>query len=187
VKFDWVTAQGRGSAKERSLPEPSELLNAWSQQISSERPPTVLRYYVLMNGSQKLSNRIARVFEEHHAKYALTAEAAAQRYAPFISSVFQVHCRLLNSRAAERVIEDLDARVVTEGADLLITQANSPGEFLYPERVGDAWLACPVQVYLDLLQSKGRAKEMAEHLRRKKMVSSDPTRRSRSLRFNLFI
>ncbi|WP_397439607.1 hypothetical protein [Polaromonas sp. UC242_47] len=66
-------------------------------------------------------------------------------------------------------MEELDARVVTEGANLLIAQANSPGEFLYRERVEDAWLASPIQAYLDLLLGKGCAKEMVEHLRREKI------------------
>jgi len=40
---------------------------------------------------------------------------------------------------------------------------------LFRERISDAWLASPVQVYLDLLRGEGRAKEMAEHLRKERL------------------
>jgi len=48
-------------------------------------------------------------------------------------------------------------------------QCRSPGELLFRERISDAWLASPVQVYLDLLRGEGRAKEMAEHLRKERL------------------
>ena len=47
--------------------------------------------------------------------------------------------------------------------------AKSHGEFLFRERVGDAWLASPIQVYLDLLRGEGRGKEMAGHLRHERI------------------
>lgn len=55
------------------------------------------------------------------------------------------------------------------GANLAIIEAKSPGELLFREQVGDIWLASPIQVYLDLLRSEGRAKEMAEHLRQERI------------------
>ena len=72
-------------------------------------------------------------------------------------------------RAADAAISELDARVVTEGGNFTIIETRSPGEFLFKERVGSVWLANPIKVYLDLLRSEGRAQEMAEHLRRKRI------------------
>jgi hypothetical protein len=46
-----------------------------------------------------------------------------------------------------------------------IIEAKSQGDFLFRERERNVWLASPILAYLDLLQSDGRAKEMAEHLR----------------------
>lgn len=63
-------------------------------------------------------------------------------------------------------IDEVGARAVNEGANLTVIEAKSPGELLFRERIGDIWLASPIQVYLDLLGGEGRAKEMAEHLRR---------------------
>ncbi len=67
---------------------------------------------------------------------------------------------------ADAAIGELGARAVNEGANLTVIEAKSPGELLFRERIGDVWLASPIQVYLDLLGGEGRAKEMAEHLRK---------------------
>ena len=70
---------------------------------------------------------------------------------------------------AEAAIGDLGARFVTEGANLAIIEAKSPGELLFREKVGGLWLANPIQIYLDLLRGEGRSKEMAEHFRKERI------------------
>jgi hypothetical protein len=42
----------------------------------------------------------------------------------------------------------------------------SPWDLLSRQRVDGVWLASPIQTYLDLVRAEGRAKELAEHLRR---------------------
>lgn len=169
-RFDWVIARGQGPAKERCLTEPGALLDAWSRQTATQRQPTTMRrYFVPGVSAEKLLGRVAQACDAHDAEYAVTYEAAAQCYAPFLSSLSQVRCRLLGSSAADAAIGDLDARVVNEGANLVVIEAKSHGDFLFRERVGSAWLASPVQVYLDLLRGEGRAKEMAEHLRKERI------------------
>jgi hypothetical protein len=101
--------------------------------------------------------------------YVLTQEAAAQLYAPFLSTISRVPCRMAPGRAADAALSKLEARVVGEGANLLVIETKSQGEFLFKERHGSLWLANPVQVYLDLLRSGGRAPEVAEHLRRERI------------------
>ena len=51
----------------------------------------------------------------------------------------------------------------------VLIDVESPGELLFRERVGEVWLASPVQVYLDLVRGEGRSKELAEHLRRERI------------------
>lgn len=168
-RFDWVVNRGQGPAKERCLNEPGALLDAWARQITSAKAPSIRRYFVPSADAETLLERVSRACEAHNAQYAITAEAAAQRYSPFLSSVSQVRCRLLNNKAAETSIGELNARVVNEGVNLVVIEAKSQGEFLFRERVGEAWLASPVQVYLDLLRGEGRSKEMAEHLRKERI------------------
>lgn len=169
-RFDWVVSRGQGPNKERHLREPTALLDAWMQQFAaSVRQPNLRRYYVPAIQAATLLERVGEIFNVHHAEYAISYEAAAQRYAPFLSSVSQVRARLLIGKNADAAIADLGARMVNEGANLIIIDAQSPNELLFREQIGDIWLASPVQVYLDLIHGEGRSKEMAEHLRKERI------------------
>ena len=168
-RFDWLESRGLGPSKERHLREPAALLDGWVKQLASIRPPNLRRYYVPALKADRLMERIGEVFDIHGAEYEISHEAAAQRYAPFLSSVSQMRIRLLVGPNADAGIGDLGARVVNEGANLAIIEAKSPGELLFRERVEGIWLASPVQVYLDLLFGEGRTKELAEHLRKERI------------------
>jgi hypothetical protein len=168
-RFDWLVSRGQGPGKQRHLREPAALLDTWVKQLVSIRPPALRRYYVPSTKVDNLLEHIGQVFATHDVEYAISHEAAAQRYAPFLSSVSQVRCRVLVGSGADAAIGELGARVVNEGANLAIIEAKSPGELLFRERVGGIWLASPIQVYLDLLRGEGRAKEMAEHLRKERI------------------
>ena len=168
-RFDWLESRGRGPSKERHLQEPAALLDAWVKQLAVMRPPAMRRYYVPSIHADGLVEKIDQIFATHAVEYALTHEAAGQRYAPFLSRVSQVRCRMLTSPAADRAVGELGARAVSEGFNLAVIDAGSPGDLLFRKRVDGCWLASPIQVYLDLLCSEGRAKEMAEHLRRERI------------------
>lgn len=169
-RFDWMVTRGQGPNKERHLREPGALLDAWAKQIALTRSPILRRYYVPGTKPDALTARIVKIFDAHEVQYALSHEAAAQRYTPFLSSVFQVRARVLIGANADAAIDDLDARGVSEGANLAIIEAKSPGELLFREKVGDLWLASPIQIYLDLLRGEGRSKELAEHFRKERIV-----------------
>lgn len=166
-RMEWVSSHGQGPSKERRLSDASGLLDEWRTQIlASRRSLTRRRYYVRGGESNTLAQRIAEFCEAAGVEYALTQEAAAQEYAPFLSSISRVTYRMAPGRAANEVMANLDARVVSEGANLDIIETNSRGEFLFKELRRSLWLASPVQVYLDLLRGDGRSREMADHLRK---------------------
>jgi hypothetical protein len=168
-RFDWLESRGQGPSKERHLREPGALLDAWAKQLASLSSPAPRRYYVPSVKSDALIERLGQVLDAHKVVYAVSYEGAAQRYAPFLSGISQVRTRLLPNVGADAAMAELDARVVNEGANLVIIEAKSPGELLFRQQVGGVWLASTIQVYLDLLRAEGRAKEMAEHLRREKI------------------
>lgn len=168
-KFDWLVSRGRGPNKERHVEKPTELLNAWSNQLAGERSLRVRRYFVPNAHTETLAERFSDICEANGAEYAVTHVAAAQRYAPFVSTVSQLRCRMLANGASRMVIEQLDARRVDQGANLELIEVSSSGELLFRELVNGIWLSSPIQVYLDLIRSEGRAKEMAEHLRKERI------------------
>lgn len=168
-RFDWLVARGQGPSKERHLREPGLLLDGWAKQLATIRPPPLRRYYVPGAKADTLMARLGEVLDAHGVQYAVSHEAAAQRHAPFLSNVSQVRARVLIGANADAAIGDLGARVVSEGANLAIIDAKSPGELLFRERVEGLWLASPIQIYLDLLRGEGRSKEMAEHFRKERI------------------
>ncbi|MCY3878090.1 MAG: hypothetical protein OXF74_02785 [Rhodobacteraceae bacterium] len=164
-KFGWVMSRGQGPGKKRHLQEPGALLDAWQNQEAVKRRLSMRRYFVPLARAEGLVEKFAEVCAEHKAEYAITHQAAGQRYAPFLSTISQVRSRLLNGPAADRALGALDARVVDQGANLTVIEARSPGELLFRECMNGIWLAGAVQVYLDLMRSEGRSREMARHLR----------------------
>ncbi|MDE0333155.1 MAG: hypothetical protein OXL41_14965 [Nitrospinae bacterium] len=168
-RFDWVASRGQGPTKERDLREPGALLDAWVERLAVMRSPAMRRYFVPSVRSEDLVRKFAEVFAAQKAEYALTHEAAGQRYAPFLSTVSQVRCRVMAGAAADRALDTLDAHIVDRGANLVIIEVKSSGELLFRELVDGAWLASPVQVYLDLICGEGRSREMAKHLRQERI------------------
>ena len=168
-KFEWVVSRGQGPGKERHLQEPGALLDAWVNQLTVLRPLSMRRYFVPSVRAEGLVKKFAEACAETKAEYAVTHEAAGQLYAPFLSTVSQVRCRLLDGPAADRALGALDARVVDQGWNLAVIEVRSPGELLFREPVNRIWLAGAVQVYLDLMRSEGRAREMARHLRHERI------------------
>lgn len=168
-RFDWLETRGQGPGKERRLREPAALLDAWAKQLATIRPPALRRYYVPGTKADTLAARIGRSFDAHDVRYEVSHEAAAQRYAPFLSNISQVRVRVLLGTNADAAIGDLNARIVSEGANLIVIEAQSPGELLFREQVDGLWLASPIQIYLDLLRGEGRSREMAEHYRKERI------------------
>ena len=168
-KFEWVVSRGQGPGKKRQLQEPGALLDAWVKQLAVMRPLPMQRFFVPSARLEGMVEKFAKVCAVNKAEYAITHEAAGQRYAPFLSTVSQVRCRLLGGSAADRALGALDARVVDQGANLAVIEVNSLSELLFRESVNGIWLAGAVQVYLDLMRSEGRARELAKHLRHERI------------------
>ncbi len=168
-RLDWLATKGQGPSKERHLREPAALLDAWAKQLATERPPVLQRYYVPATKPEALAARLDECLQAREVPYAISHEAAAQRLAPFLSSVSQIRLRLLPGPAADAALAQLGARPVTEGANLALIDTKSAGELLFRERHEGLWLASPVQIYLDLMRSEGRAKELAAHFRKERM------------------
>ena len=168
-RFDWVVSRGQGPVKKRDLREPGALLDAWAEQLAVMRPPAMRRYFVPSVRAEGLVRKFAEVCAAQEAEYAITHEAAGQRYAPFLSAVSQVRCRVMAGAGVDRVLDALDANMVDRGANLVIIEVMSSGELLFRELMDGIWLASPVQAYLDLIHGEGRSREMAKHLRRERI------------------
>lgn len=168
-RFDWLVSRGQGPNKRRHLLDPGALLDAWARELVTMRRPAMRHYYVPRIRAEGLVQKVAEVLGAHGVVYAVTHEAAGQRYAPFLSRVSRVRCRLLEGPAARQAIHELGARTVNEGINLTVIESHSLGELMHRQQLDEVWLASPIQVYLDLVGSEGRSKELGEHLRRERI------------------
>ena len=148
------------------MSQPAALLDAWAASLKQQPAEAMRRFFVPSMKVDALAAGLDGVCSSHGIDYAVTHEAAAQRYAPFLSNASQLRIRLPAGSATESALGELGARPVTEGANLLVINAKSQGDLLFRQRVDGVCLASPIQTYLDLVRAEGRAKELAEHLRR---------------------
>jgi hypothetical protein len=144
-------------------------LDAWAKHTIESSGPNLRRFYVPSIKGEELLLKVNQICEANSIAYAITGEWAAQLYSPFVSSISQVRLRFPADRPLSMLTSDLKAREVNEGSNLAVIESSSYGDFLFRERQRGIWLANAIIVYLDLLQSDGRAKEMAEHLRRERI------------------
>ena len=56
-----------------------------------------------------------------------------------------------------------------QGVILAVIEVKSPRELLFRESLNGVWLAGSVQVYLDLMRSESRAREVAKHQRQERI------------------
>ena len=169
-RFGWVESRGSGPAKQRRLADPRGLLDAWSNHQTLLRPKQPRHFYVAGARPNEIMDRLDRACSESQIKYAITGTAAAQTYAPYLSNISRLNCRLATGPRTEVVLEVVQARPVREGWNLGIVDSDSTGgELLFRERINEVWFADPLQTYLDLLQEGGRSKELAQHLRSERL------------------
>lgn len=163
---EWVEVKGAGPSKLRRLRAPKLVLDAWADFLADQNPPKFARYYVSSANVEELARKLDQACNEANAAYAVTSEAAAQAYAPYLSSVAQLRCRITPGPQQDLALERLRARPVSEGWNLAVIETRARGDVTVGERIDGVALARPLQVYLDLLQGSGRAKDMAAHLRK---------------------
>ncbi len=165
-RLEWVTSRGKGPNKERRLSDARALLDGWTEHVATGRRLKRRRFYIPGNDPEVIAHRLHAECADLRIDYVITQDWAAQQYSPYLSSIKRIACRMPPGDKTDSVLERLNARTVTEGANLDLIETPSQSEYLFAEKQADVWLASPVQVYLDLLQGDGRSKDMAEHLRK---------------------
>lgn len=166
---EWVEVEGAGPTKTRRLREPDRLLDAWTHYVANHKSPGLEHFYVTSADVSDLMHKLDRACDQADAAYAVSGEAAAQVYAPYLSTISQVRCRIIPGPRRDNALDRLRARPVSEGWNLALIETNARGDVTVGDRIDDVCFAPALQVYLDLLQGSGRAKEMASHLRSEKL------------------
>jgi hypothetical protein len=165
-RFELLDVRGAGPNKERKVKNPTQLLDGWAK-VSRERPARFERFFVPAFSAGNLQS-VASLFENmstNRVPIGLTHELGAQLYAPFLTNVSTVRCRVARGRIARGTIEKLGGKRVDAGFNLALIDVESDADLFKGPIVEGVQLVSPIQVYLDLQGSEGRAKEAADHLR----------------------
>lgn len=151
---EWIDAQTIGF----SLTQPFALLEEWSQEYSFRRN-TAGDYYTMLSISE-WEQRLGEVCQKKNIPYALTGFSAAARIAPSVR--YQRAMAYVLGEQMQDLVEQLDIKSVTSGANVTILDPYDEGVFYGSQLRNGLRLVSPVQMYLDLKSFRGRGEEAAE-------------------------
>ena len=158
------------------LSDPNSALDAWAGGFRRRRSEA--RDYYGFGSVREIEERIAGSAEALGARYALAEFSGTERIAPHVR--YSRAAAYVETAALEKVAEHAELRTVETGPNVRLFEPYDDGVFLGRERLGDAEVAHPVQLYLDLQKAKGRGEEAADFLRRQVLEPMWTERHQRS-------
>jgi hypothetical protein len=168
----WVELEGSGPNKRRRLTSPGAVLDAWVAAESERLPQRKeRRFFVPGLKATSMAGAITRQLKLDQQtplkKYHVTAEAAAQLYAPHLTS-WNVTTIRATPEITSLIEKEMGAKEVPQGFNLLVIEDNLPALRFFDEIDGVA-VASPLQTYVDLMCSSGRALDAGKFLRQEKL------------------
>lgn len=161
-----VESAGGGPSKRRMLVRPGKLLDDWAEQWQ-QRKETQTKWYTFVENPKKMLAHLAERLDRHDVDFpwAFTGAAAANVVAPLLTSTDGAEI-IVPKGYAEKMADVLGMEPVSKGANITLIE-REPASLLYRNRHPDlrAFIASNCILYLDLLDGRGRNKELAEHLR----------------------
>jgi len=146
------------------LAKPEELLNAWVASLASRKRNTVAVY---ADGDPAQVEQKLRAYCAANAiRYAFTQFSGAARVAPFTRytrGAAYVEADPLS------LVEKLGWKVVDTGANFTLPWPFDEGVFYGERTIGQDSVVTDVQLYLDLMESKGRGEEAATAILEQKL------------------
>lgn len=163
---EWCESSGAGRTRRRRLIEPGMLLDAWAEEWVN-RKQARSRWYVFASNSDALLMHLTDQIERAAISipWAFTGAAAANVYAPLLTGVDTAEI-IVPEGQAKQLANALKLKPVDKGANVtLVERGGASLQFreLHPDY--PSYFASPFILYLDLLDGRGRNKELAQHLR----------------------
>ncbi|ASK56258.1 hypothetical protein CEQ48_16310 [Vibrio tarriae] len=165
---EWMESTGGGPSKRRMLTQPGKLLDAWSKQWQG-RKEKKSKWYTFVENPKYILAHLADQIDRHNVYYpwAFTGAAAANIYTPSLTSTEGAEIIVPNGYA-EKMADVLGLKPVSKGANVTLIE-REPASLLYRSNYMYSdhfmFLASPYILYLDLLDGRGRNKELAENVR----------------------
>ncbi len=159
------TGAERGSTATRELRDPGRMLSDWAGQYALKDRAPAADFHVPWRDHAQTLSLIASSLSA--LDWALTGAAAADRIAPFLTSIPTVDVAVPFSTLAEvrrTLSSHEDVHEVERGGRVRVFTADEYLFGLADDQRGIR-VASPVRVYGDLLRDRGRSVDAAEHLR----------------------
>jgi Transcriptional regulator, AbiEi antitoxin, Type IV TA system len=154
---EWLTPNNIGI----QLSKPDKLLDEWSEQYRFSRNKT-MEFYALTEVVDT-EDQLAKACRKKGIRYAFTAFSGASRIAPAVR--YQRVNAYIDGNI-EVLIKSLDWKLVPSGANVNLLVPYDEGVFYGMREITDAFIATPVQIYLDLLNYRGRGQEAADAIKK---------------------
>ncbi len=161
-----VESAGGGPSKRRMLIRPDKLLDEWAEQWQQRKEMQTKWYTFVENPKRILAHLAERINRQGiDFPWAFTGAAAANAIAPLLTSTDGAEI-IVPKGYADKMADVLGLEPVSKGANITLIE-REPASLLYRDRDPDlrAFIASEYILYLDLLDGRGRNKELAEHLR----------------------
>jgi hypothetical protein len=165
---EWCESTGGGRTKRRRLVKPGKLLDAWAEHWTQREEPKTKGYLFVENPKNLLGEVTDRIHEAGLAsECVVTGAAAGNAFAPLLTNVDMVDV-VIPPGWEQSFMKALKLKPVTKGANVSLIQREAPTLlFSQPFNNYACNFASPYILYLDLLDGRGRNKELAEYVREK--------------------
>jgi hypothetical protein len=171
-KREWCEAQGSGPGLRRRLVKPNALLDAWAEAWTPHAE-TSTHWYMFAHSEdalQELTTRLAA--PEKSFTWAFTGAAPANAYAPLLTAVSGVEV-IVPTGEAETFAECMKLERAEKGFNVTIHERDQASLLFRSRQRNGAMFASPIVLYLDLLNGRGRNKELARNVREKLDLGTD--------------
>jgi hypothetical protein len=142
------------------LRKPGDLLDEWAKAYSYQQND-IFKYYS-PNATTQVERQVSEFARNRGLGYALTMFSGAERISPFVRYNFSA---FYFSGSMLELEQQLELKSTDSGANVWAFRPFDEGVYYGMQNVGGIQIASNVQLYLDLINYKGRGEEQARALR----------------------
>jgi hypothetical protein len=162
---EWCESTGAGRTLRRQLTKPRQLLDAWAEHWT-KRKEQRSRWYMFAERPNLLLTQLTHQIDKAGVSFdwAFTGTAAANVYAPLLTSVDTAEI-IVPPGHAEQLAKTLHLKPADKGANVTLVGRDGASLLFRDVRPEyPSYFASPFILYLDLLDGRGRNKELAQHV-----------------------
>ncbi len=162
---EWIASEGSGRTLRRRVSRPAELLDAWVDAWREQKAQKTRWYFYSSNPSDLIGQLADKLRAAGTNGAIFTGSAAANLVVPHLTRTDTVDL-IVPPGEAHRYAASLGLKSAEKGANVtLIERTGASTLFTNEHGLTGSRCANPFILYLDLLDGKGRNKELAAQLR----------------------